>query len=127
MSDSFPGQNDNQNETSGSIRIENGRLKEYLGKVVPKVRKGLKTRKIFSIIIKYDRTDRHLTIADAIYNSASVSFEHECNWHDAVEVDGIWLKELLDSYKDHDILEILSCPDRIEIVKGRSRFKMPRL
>ena len=127
MADAIQVQNDNEKGPLSVIKIENERFRDILRKVVPKVRKGLKTRKTFPIVIKYDDAECLLTVADAIYNSASVSFEHECVWREAVELDGVWLKELLDSYKAEDILELVCFPDRLEIVKGRSRFKMPRL
>ena len=127
MADAIQVRDNNDKSPLNLIKIKNERFRDILRKVVPKVRKGLKTRKTFPIIIKYDAVERHLTIADAIYNSSSVSFEHDCVWQEVVEVDGVWLKELLDSYKAEDILEFVCFPDRIEIVKGRSRFKMPRL
>lgn len=110
----------------GSFSMEAGKLRDLLLQVVPKVRKDLKNRKYLEIAFKYDQSEGLLTVMDIIYNRSSVAVPHPCDFVTDIEIDGIYLAQIIGSYKPTDIVEIQDYEDRIEIVKGRSRFKMPK-
>ena len=113
-------------ESRGSFSMEAGPLRDLLLQVVPKVRKDLKNRKHLQIAFRYNEAEALLTVTDVIYDRSSVAISHRCDFVADIELDGIYLAQILSSYKSTDVVEIHDFEDRIEIIKGRSRFKMPK-
>ena len=111
----------------GSIIIISEKLQESLKKILPKIRKGTKNIPYIRITISYDETKKSIRIFESYHRISEFEIHTSCHWPEDIQIDGMKLRKIIDSYKPNDLLEIRSTPDSIEIRNGRSKFKMPRL
>ena len=111
----------------GTIIIIAEKLQKSLAKIIPKIRKGTKNIPHIRITISYDQENKAIRIFDSYFKMAEFEISTLCQWPEDIQIEGVRFKKIIDSYKLDDLLEINSSPDSIEIINGRSKFKMPRL
>jgi hypothetical protein len=111
----------------GTITIIAEKLQKSLVKIIPKIRKGAKKIPHIRITISYDEQTKTIRIYESYFKTSEIEISTSCQWPEDIQIDGVQFKKIIDSYKSNDLLEINSSPDSIEIINGRSKFKMPRL
>jgi len=125
-------ENNNKNTPNFSIKIGTiliiaEKLQKSLNKILPKIRKKAKNIPHIRITISYDEINKAIRIFDSYCKIAEFEIVIPCHWPEDVQIEGVRFKKIIDSYSKNDLLEINATPDNVEIINGRSKFKMPRL
>lgn len=115
------------NTMASGILMPAAQLQKALEDAVPKTFKRKWRTKTWPLGLSLDVDHGEFVLRECSHEFTRVRIPASGCWPGEVQVDGPAFRKIVESYPPTENLELIPMPECLEIRRGRSRFRMPRI